>query len=44
MLLWWPDDVYHTPADVAGTLDEARLALSTQLAAHIVALAAKRWI
>jgi hypothetical protein len=44
MLLWWPDAVYHTPADVAGTLDEARLALSTQLAARIVALAAKRWI
>lgn len=39
MLLWWPDDVYHTPADTAEKLDEAQLALSTQLAARIVELA-----
>jgi hypothetical protein len=36
MLLWWPDDVYHSPADSADALDEAKLALSTRLAMRMI--------
>ena len=41
MLLWWPDEDYHSPRDAAHEVDEAKLALSTRLAARIIELASR---
>lgn len=42
MLLWWPDAVYHTADDRATTLSPIRLDQSTQLARHLIELAARQ--
>lgn len=41
MLLWWPDNVYHTLHDVADALDDKTLLHSKELAARIIEIAAQ---
>lgn len=41
MLLWWPDNVYHTLYDVADSLDGKTLLQSQELAARIIEIAAQ---